>query len=69
MPDEQKNLLFQAALYNNKELLGELLAGDCKREVNSPDARGQTALHAAAYSDSPACIILLIEAGGERHVI
>ncbi|XP_046975207.1 leucine-rich repeat serine/threonine-protein kinase 1 [Vanessa cardui] len=63
-PDEehfQGRLLHQAALWDNLELLQELLAGGA--EVDARDAHLRSALHAAALAERSRCLPALCAAG------
>ncbi|KPJ18810.1 Leucine-rich repeat serine/threonine-protein kinase 1 [Papilio machaon] len=65
-PDEdnfQGRLLHQAALWDNEQLLRELLASGAA--VDARDASGRTALHAAALAERSACLAALIAAGAD----
>lgn len=59
-------LLHQAALWENQELLEDLLNGDQIAYINSRDTRGRTALHAAAANESQICTRILLQAGGKQ---
>ncbi|XP_045457144.1 leucine-rich repeat serine/threonine-protein kinase 1 [Melitaea cinxia] len=65
-PDEehfQGRLLHQAALWDNLELLQELIAGGA--EVNARDAHMRSALHAAALAERSRCLPALCTAGAD----
>ncbi|KAJ0169751.1 hypothetical protein K1T71_014357 [Dendrolimus kikuchii] len=65
-PDEehfQGRLLHQAALWDNLELLQELLATGT--DVNSKDSCGRSALHAAALAERSRCLAALCAAGAK----
>ncbi|XP_069363530.1 leucine-rich repeat serine/threonine-protein kinase 1 isoform X1 [Maniola hyperantus] len=65
-PDEehfQGRLLHQAALWDNLELLQELLAGGA--EVNAKDEHMRSALHAAALAERSHCLPALCVAGAD----
>ncbi|CAH2101593.1 unnamed protein product [Euphydryas editha] len=65
-PDEehfQGRLLHQAALWDNLELLQELIAGGA--EVNARDAHMRSALHAAALAERSRCLPALCAAGAD----
>ncbi|XP_063836818.1 ankyrin repeat domain-containing protein 54-like [Ostrinia nubilalis] len=65
-PDEdnfQGRLLHQAALWDNVELLQELIANGA--DVDARDARSRTALHAAALADRSRCLQALCDAGAD----
>uniref|UniRef100_A0A6A7FVB2 non-specific serine/threonine protein kinase n=2 Tax=Hirondellea gigas TaxID=1518452 RepID=A0A6A7FVB2_9CRUS len=56
-------LLHQAALWDNAELLEDLLNSDQLQHINSRDSWGRTPLHAAAPTDTSRCLKLLLQAG------
>lgn len=58
-------LPFQAALWDNCELLEDLLHGDLRTYINSHDIQGRTPLHAAAVNKKSKCLGLLLRFGGE----
>ncbi|XP_060809328.1 leucine-rich repeat serine/threonine-protein kinase 1 [Amyelois transitella] len=65
-PDDdnfQGRLLHQAALWDNLELLQELLASGA--EVDALDACSRSALHAAALAERSRCLSALCEAGAD----
>ncbi|CAH2062559.1 unnamed protein product, partial [Iphiclides podalirius] len=65
-PDEdhfQGRLLHQAALWDNVELLQELVATGA--DVDARDRSGRTALHAAALLEGGRCLAALCSAGAE----
>lgn len=55
---------FQAALWENAELLEDLLEGDQIAHINSQDSWGRTPLHTAAMRES-GCLRVLLQAGGK----
>lgn len=61
--------LFQAALWDNAELLEDLLHGDQLAHINSQDSWGRTPLHAAATNSKSRCLPVLLRAGGKFLVI
>ena len=63
-PDECGQMLYQAALFNNVDLLTDLLSGDFVQQLDWRDPQGRTAVHAAATSGHQQCLKLLIDAGG-----
>lgn len=69
-PDENGQLIYQAALYSNADLLGDLLRSDSSnQQLDFTDAQGRTALHVAAANGHLPCIQLLIKAGGNFYFI
>jgi len=58
-------LLHQAALWDNAELLEDLLNGDELSCLNARDSWGRTALHAAATNESSQCLRILTQAGAD----
>ena len=58
----------QAALWDNAELLEDLVRSDQVSFVNSRDAWGRTPLHAAASTDASRCLSLLLQAGAQLDV-
>ncbi|XP_047039612.1 leucine-rich repeat serine/threonine-protein kinase 1-like [Helicoverpa zea] len=65
-PDEdnfQGRLLHQAALWDNLELLQELLSSGA--DVNARDCSSRSALHAAALAERSRCLSALCSAGAE----
>ncbi|XP_044740580.1 leucine-rich repeat serine/threonine-protein kinase 1 isoform X2 [Chrysoperla carnea] len=61
-------LLHQAALWDNAELLEDLLHGEQKCLLNSQDSWGRTPLHAAAITDNSRCLKILLEAGANPDI-
>ena len=57
-------VLIQAALWDNAELLEDLLHGEQVAHINSQDSWGRTPLHAAATTDNSRCLGVLLKAGG-----
>ena len=55
---------FKAALWDNAELLEDLLRGDQLSNMNSQDSWGRTPLHAAATTENSRCLRVLLQAGG-----
>uniref|UniRef100_A0A8D9F0T5 Leucine-rich repeat serine/threonine-protein kinase 1 n=2 Tax=Cacopsylla melanoneura TaxID=428564 RepID=A0A8D9F0T5_9HEMI len=60
-------LLHQAALWENAELLEDLLEGDQISHINSQDSWGRTPLHTAAMRDS-GCLRVLLQAGADPNI-
>ena len=58
-------LLHQAALWDNAELLEDLLNGDEIKCLDSRDSWGRTALHAAATNPGARCLRILAQAGAD----
>ncbi|KAA0183481.1 hypothetical protein HAZT_HAZT009961 [Hyalella azteca] len=56
-------VIVQAALWDNAELLEDLLNGPELAHLNSCDRLGRTPLHAAASNDNSRCLPLLLHAG------
>ncbi|XP_017885653.1 leucine-rich repeat serine/threonine-protein kinase 1 [Ceratina calcarata] len=56
-------LLHQAALWDNAELLEDLLRGDHAQYINSRDSWGRTPLHAAAITENSRCLNVLLASG------
>lgn len=54
----------QAALWDNAELLEDLLHADQLRHIDGVDAWGRTPLHAAATSEGSSCLRILLQSGG-----
>ncbi|KAK6640321.1 hypothetical protein RUM44_012007 [Polyplax serrata] len=61
-------LLHQAALWDNHELLEDLLRGDEKEHINSQDSWGRTPLHAAALTDKSKCLGVLLTSGADPDI-
>ncbi|KAK7861679.1 hypothetical protein R5R35_005355 [Gryllus longicercus] len=60
-------LLHQAALWDNAELLEDLLHGEQIAHINSQDSWGRTPLHAAATNDNSRCLGVLLQAGADPN--
>lgn len=56
-------MLIQAALWDNVDLLLDLLQED--HDINCVDSWGRTSLHAAAVSNNSKCLQVLINAGAD----
>ncbi|KAK9506852.1 hypothetical protein O3M35_008713 [Rhynocoris fuscipes] len=68
-PEEEDfngRLLHQSALWDNAELLEDLLRGDQLSNMNSQDSWGRTPLHAAATTENSTCLRILLQAGGNH---
>ena len=61
-------MLHQAALWDNAELLEDLLDGDELAYINSADSWGRTSLHAAATTDSSDCLRILVQVLSRSYV-
>ncbi|XP_069190679.1 leucine-rich repeat serine/threonine-protein kinase 1-like isoform X2 [Procambarus clarkii] len=61
-------LLHQAALWDNAELLEDLLNGDQLAHLDCRDAWGRTPLHAAATTESSRCLRILLQAGADANM-
>ncbi|KAG8262247.1 hypothetical protein J6590_056310 [Homalodisca vitripennis] len=58
----------QAALWDNAELLEDLLRGDQLGLMDSQDSWGRTPLHAAATTENSRCLRVLLQAGANPNV-
>ncbi|XP_014247457.1 leucine-rich repeat serine/threonine-protein kinase 1 [Cimex lectularius] len=70
-PDDDEfneRLLHQSALWDNAELLEDLLRGDQLNNMNSQDSWGRTPLHAAATTESSTCLRVLLQAGADPNI-
>ncbi|KYN26991.1 Leucine-rich repeat serine/threonine-protein kinase 1, partial [Trachymyrmex cornetzi] len=61
-------LLHQAALWDNAELLEDLLRGEHAQYINSKDSWGRTPMHAAAITENSRCLDVLLTAGADPNV-
>ncbi|CAH1999500.1 unnamed protein product [Acanthoscelides obtectus] len=61
-------LLHQAALWDNTELLEDLLEGGQQNFLNSQDSWGRTPLHAAAITENSKCLEVLLNAGADPNI-
>ena len=61
-------LLHQAALWDNAELLEDLLRGDHAQHLDCRDSWGRTALHAAAITEQSRCLEVLLRAGANASL-
>lgn len=59
---------FQASLWDNIELLQDLLQGDDCKLINTKDSWGRTPIHAAAITANSQCLKLLIAHGANVNV-
>ncbi|XP_068698664.1 leucine-rich repeat serine/threonine-protein kinase 1-like [Montipora capricornis] len=62
------DLLHQAAIFDQRDLLRSLLQAGVHGEANSPDARGLTPLHTAALHNSAGCLAELLEWHGDVNL-
>ncbi|RZF34102.1 hypothetical protein LSTR_LSTR009743, partial [Laodelphax striatellus] len=70
-PEEEDfpgRLLHQAALWDNAELLEDLLRGDQLAHINSQDSWGRTPLHAASTTENSRCLRVLLQAGADPNI-
>uniref|UniRef100_T1HIN4 non-specific serine/threonine protein kinase n=1 Tax=Rhodnius prolixus TaxID=13249 RepID=T1HIN4_RHOPR len=70
-PEEEDfngRLLHQSALWDNAELLEDLLRGDQLSNMNSQDSWGRTPLHAAATTENSTCLRILLQAGADPNI-
>ncbi|XP_031347203.1 leucine-rich repeat serine/threonine-protein kinase 1-like isoform X2 [Photinus pyralis] len=61
-------LLHQAALWDNTELLEDLLDGGQQSFINSQDSWGRTPLHAAAITECSQCLQILLNVGADSNI-
>lgn len=61
-------LLHQAALWDNAELLEDLLRGEHVQYINSKDSWGRTPMHAAVITESSRCLDVLLKANADPNV-
>ncbi|XP_043263337.1 leucine-rich repeat serine/threonine-protein kinase 1 [Colletes gigas] len=61
-------LLHQAALWDNAELLEDLLRGEHAQYINSQDSWGRTPLHAAAITENSRCLDVLLSASANPNI-
>ena len=61
------DLIFKAALWDNAELLEDLLHGEQILYLNCVDAWGRTPLHAAAITESSQCLRILLQTGADPN--
>ena len=66
--DFQGRLLHQAALWDNAELLEDLLRGEHLQFIDSQDSWGRTALHAAAITENSRCLEVLLSMGANPNL-
>ncbi|KAJ6225869.1 hypothetical protein RDWZM_004414 [Blomia tropicalis] len=66
--DFEGKLLHQSCLWDNSDLLSDLLFGDELQNINSQDSKGRTALHAAVISNSVKCARLLLMNGADVNI-
>lgn len=61
-------LLHQAALWDNAELLEDLLRGEHAQYINTQDSWGRAPLHAAAITENSRCLGVLLAAGANPNI-
>ncbi|EFN82819.1 Leucine-rich repeat serine/threonine-protein kinase 2 [Harpegnathos saltator] len=61
-------LLHQAALWDNAELLEDLLRGEHAQYINSKDSWGRTPMHAAAITENSRCLDVLLTASADPNI-
>ncbi|CAL1529201.1 unnamed protein product [Lymnaea stagnalis] len=61
-------LIHQAAIYNNVELLQCLLQGEEKSNINAQDVCGRTAVYTAVSNGSLQCLDLLLDHGADTNI-
>ena len=66
IPAPIPRLLHQAALWDNAELLEDLLNGEELEYINSCDSWGRSPVHAATTTESSMCLRILIQVQGIR---
>lgn len=55
-------------MWDNTELLEDLLAGGQQLFINSQDSWGRTPLHAAAITENSHCLEILLNAGADPNI-
>lgn len=55
-------------MWDNVELLEDLLRGDQRKLINSQDSWGRTPLHAAAITEKSQCLKILLRSGCNPNV-
>lgn len=60
--------VLQAALWDNAELLEDLLNGEQLAHLDCRDAWGRTPLHAAATTENSRCLRILLQAGADANM-
>ncbi|KAK6169175.1 hypothetical protein SNE40_020275 [Patella caerulea] len=61
-------MLHQAALYNNKELMICLLEGEEKVNMNCRDVMGRTCVYTAVSNNSDECLKVLLQNGADPNI-
>lgn len=61
--NRNNSLLIQAALWDNVELLMDLLQED--HDINCEDSWGRSSIHAAAVTNNSKCLQVLVNAGAD----
>ena len=51
-------------MWDNDDLVADLLQGEFRGHVNAPDSWGRTAMHAAAVNPDSQSLKVLLRAGG-----
>lgn len=68
LEDFPGRLLHQAALWDNAELLEDLLHADQLQHIDGVDAWGRTPLHAAATTENSSCLRILLQSGANPNI-
>ncbi|KAK3593623.1 hypothetical protein CHS0354_025515 [Potamilus streckersoni] len=69
MEDWPGQFIHQATLYDNEELLSDLLQGDAIANINSKDPHGErTAVYTAVSNNSLKCLKVLLEKGANPSI-
>lgn len=55
-------------MWDNAELLEDLLHGDQHAHINSQDNWGRTPLHAAAITENSNCLRILLHSGADPDI-
>ncbi|KAK3863842.1 hypothetical protein Pcinc_030421 [Petrolisthes cinctipes] len=66
--DIRGGVMTKAALWDNAELLEDLLNGDQLSHLDCRDAWGRTPLHAAATTEASRCLRILLQAGADVNL-
>jgi len=62
-------LLHQTCIYNNHELLADLMEGPEKDNINAMDAAGRSVVYSAVSNRSFNCLKVLLENGGKKFIL